>query len=209
MSPRNAFATGRRVLTQLRRDPRTIALLVVVPCVLMILVRYLLAPPVFDRLGASALGLFPFVVMFAVTAITTLHERTSGTLERLFTMPVIKLDLLVGYAITFGVAALAQAGALGWLTLGPLGLDIAGSTALLMMVAVIDGVLGMALGLGVSALATTEYQAAQLMPAFVLPQVLLFGIFGPRAAMALPPALAVGRVPPDVFRGRDAAPERP
>jgi ABC-2 type transport system permease protein len=50
-------------------------------------------------------------------------------------------------------------------------------------VAVVDAVLGTALGLLVSAFATTEFQAVQFMPAFVLPQILLCGLFVPRTAM--------------------------
>ena len=42
----------------------------------------------------------------------------------------------------------------------------------------------MALGLFVSAFAQTEFQAVQFMPAFVLPQMLLCGLFVPRNRMA-------------------------
>src|SRR6266545_3940908 len=100
---------------------------------------------------------------------TTLHERVSGTLERLLAMPTRKLDLLLGYAIAFGAAALVQASIASWLALGPLGLDVAGGAVPLLGVAILDGLLGMALGLFVSAFAATEFQAAQFMPAFVLP----------------------------------------
>jgi len=41
-------------------------------------------------------------------------------------------------------------------------------------------VVGCALGLAASALARTEFQAVQLMPAFVLPQILLGGFIMPR-----------------------------
>jgi ABC transporter DrrB family efflux protein len=177
-------ATARRVTTQLRRDPGTLVLLLVVPAGLMTLFRFLFVQTVFDRLGACLLGVFPFTIMFAVTAVTTLRERTAGTLERLLAMPAGKLDLLVGYAVTFGGIALVQAGLLVALSVGPLGLDLAGGTSLLVLVAVLDGLLGMALGLFVSVFARTEFQVGQLMPAFVLPQLLLSGVFGPRTDMA-------------------------
>ena len=178
------FATARRVLAQLRRDPRTLALLLIVPCVLMTLVRYVFAPSVFDRIGSSLLGLFPFVVMFAVTATTTLRERTVGTLERLLTMPLGKLDLLLGYAVAFGGATLGQVGLVAALALGPLGLDVTGSIWLVIAIALLGGLVGTALGLFLSAFATSEFQVGQFMPAFVLPQLLLSGMFGPRAEMA-------------------------
>ena len=111
MSPRIVIATTARVLAQLRRDPRTIALLLVVPCLLEVLLRYVLdgQPQAFDRIGGPLLGIFPFISMFLVTAITMLRERTTGTLERLMAMPLGKLDLLAGYGLAFGAVAAIQA----------------------------------------------------------------------------------------------------
>jgi ABC-2 type transport system permease protein len=186
MSMTRTLSTARRVLTQLRHDPRTIALLVVVPCVLMTLLKYMFngEPAVFDRTGAPLLGVFPLIVMFLITSVATLRERTSGTLERLLTMPLAKLDLLLGYALAFALLALAQAAIVFGLTLGPLGLSVAGPTWLLFLVALANGLLGTALGLFVSAFAATEFQAVQFLPAFILPQFLLCGLFAPRDSMA-------------------------
>jgi ABC-2 type transport system permease protein len=183
---RRTLATARRVLTQLRHDPRTIGLLVVVPCVLLLLLKYMFdgEPQVFDRVGAPLLGMFPLIVMFLVTSVATLRERSSGTLERLLTMPLAKLDLLLGYALAFGILALLQGAVAFGVTLGPLGLHVAGPTWLLFVVAVGDGLLGTALGLFVSAFAATEFQAVQFLPAFILPQFLLCGLFTPRESMA-------------------------
>jgi len=184
MSLRRTAATARRVLTQLRHDPRTVAMMLVVPCVLVGLLAWIFhGTPTFDEIGAPLLGIFPFVVMFLVTSVATLRERTSGTLERLLTMPIGKLDLLVGYAIAFGAVAVVQGVLVSTLSLTVYGLDVAGPTWLLLLVAVVDAVLGMALGLFVSAFASTEFQAVQFMPAFVLPQLLLCGLFAPRSDM--------------------------
>ncbi|MER6810987.1 ABC transporter permease [Spirillospora sp. NPDC000708] len=185
MNPAITLATARRILTQLRHDHRTVALLVVVPSLLMILLRYVFqAPAMFDRLGPMLLGLFPFVVMFVVTSVATLRERTGGTLERLMSMPLGKLDLLLGYALAFGLAALVQVGVVLVISLTWLGLDLTGSLGSLVLVAVLDALLGMALGLFASAFARTEFQAVQFMPAFVLPQTLLCGLIIPRDQMA-------------------------
>jgi ABC-2 type transport system permease protein len=179
------LATARRVLNQLRRDPRTIALLLVVPALLLSLLRWLLTNQRanFDHIGAPVLAIFPFVVMFIVTSVATLRERTTGTLERLLTMPMNKLDLLLGYALAFGAVAVAQVGVCTALALGPLGLHIAGAGWLLFVVGVLDALLGMALGLFLSAFARTEFQAVQFMPAVVFPQLLLCGLLTPRSAM--------------------------
>jgi ABC-2 type transport system permease protein len=184
------IATATRVLRQLRHDPRTLGLLMVVPCMLMGLLAWVFeGTRTFDQIGAPLLGIFPFVVMFLVTSVASLRERTSGTLERLLTMPIRKLDFLVGYALAFGLLAVAQAGLVSALSLLAFGLDVSGPVWLLVAIAVLDALLGMALGLLVSAFAATEFQAVQFMPAIVLPQFLLCGLLVPRDGM--PPILRV------------------
>jgi len=183
---RAAAATAVRVLSQLRRDPRTIVLIVGVPCLLEFLLKEIFTgrPLIFQHVGAPLLGLFPFVSMFVVTSVTMLRERTSGTLERLMTMPLAKLDLLIGYAAAFALMAVVQASVVSLLAFGPLGLDVAGPRWGVVALAVGNATLGMALGLFVSAFATTEFQAVQFMPAIVLPQLLLSGLFVARGQMA-------------------------
>jgi ABC-2 type transport system permease protein len=186
MSPRIVLATAARVLTQLRRDPRTIGLLLVVPCLLEVLLRYVLdgQPEEFDRIGGPLLGIFPFISMFLVTAITMLRERTTGTLERLMTMPLAKIDLLAGYGIAFGIVAAAQATLTSIVAFGILDLHVAGTEAAVAVLAIANAILGMSLGLFVSAFAQTEFQAVQFLPATVFPQLLLCGLLVPRAQMA-------------------------
>ncbi len=179
-------AVAGRVLAQLRRDHRTMAMLLVVPCALITLLWWMfedLPGGVFDRFGPALLALFPFIIMFLVTSVTTLRERSSGTLERLLAMPMGKGDFLLGYALAFGLVAAVQSLLAVALSVGVLGLDVAGPVWLLGLVAVVDAVLGTALGLFVSAFAATEFQAVQFMPAVVLPQLLLCGLFVPRTAL--------------------------
>ncbi|MEU1623556.1 ABC transporter permease [Streptomyces sp. NPDC005722] len=185
MSTRRTLATARRVLLQLRHDPRTIALMVVVPCVLLTLLSWVYDanPRTFDTVGASLLGIFPLITMFLVTSIATLRERTSGTLERLLSMPLGKGDLLAGYALAFGAIAVVQAALATGLAVLALGLEVTGSAWLLLLVALADACLGTALGLFVSAFASSEFQAVQFMPAVLLPQILLCGLLVPRDRM--------------------------
>lgn len=180
------LAVAGRVLTQVRRDHRTLAMLLVVPCLLITLLWWMfdeLPGETFDRFGPGLLALFPFIVMFVVTSVTTLRERSSGTLERLLAMPLARLDFLLGYAVAFGFLAAVQSVLAVAVSVGLLGLDVNGPVWLLGVVAVGDAVLGAALGLFVSAFATTEFQAVQFMPLFVLPQILLCGLFVPREVM--------------------------
>lgn len=185
MSTAVTLATARRLLTQLRHDRRTVVMLLAVPSLLMWLLRYVFdSAALFSRLAPALLGVFPFLIMFLITSVTTLRERTTGTLERLMTMPVGKLDLLFGYAIAFGLMAVLQVSVATGVSLLWLGLDIEGPVWTLLLIAVLDALLGMALGLFVSAFARSEFQAVQFMPLFVLPQILLCGLFAGRDQMA-------------------------
>jgi ABC-2 type transport system permease protein len=186
MSARITFAVASRVLQQLRRDPRTAAMLLLLPCLVLTLLWWMFkdSPGAgFDRLGPALLALIPFVVMFLVTSVTTLRERSSGTLERLLAMPTGKGDFLGGYALAFGLVATVQSLLAVALCTWLLGLDIRGPVLVLVVVAVFNAVLGTALGLFVSAFAQTEFQAVQFMPLVVIPQLLLCGLFLPRDQM--------------------------
>jgi ABC-2 type transport system permease protein len=181
MHSKMTFATAVRVFRQLQHDPRTIGLLFVVPCILLGLLAWIYndTPGMFNKVGPALLGVFPFVVMFLVTSITTLRERASGTLERLLALPIAKLDILGGYAITFGLLAVVQAILVSFIAVHVYGLDVAGPEWLLVVVALADALLGTMLGLLVSAFAGTEFQAVQFLPALILPQFLLCGLLVP------------------------------
>ena len=185
MSIRRMFATAGRVLAQLRHDPRSIALMLVAPSLLVGLFAWLFSDQegVFDRFGGAILALFPFIVMFLVTSITTLRERRSGTLERLMTTPLEKPDFILGYALAFGLMALLQAIITVTFAVWVCGLTVDGPLWQLGLVAVVDALLGTALGLLASAFAQTEFQAVQFMPLLVFPQIILGGLFMPRDQM--------------------------
>ncbi len=187
MTITRTVATARRVVQQLQHDHRTVALILVVPCVLMGLLAWMLSDADFNQYGAPLLGIFPLIVMFLTTSVATLRERESGTLERLLSMPIAKVDFVLGYALAFGLLGVVQALVVSGLAVGPFGLEVAGPTWALIVVAVVDALLGTALGLFVSAFAKTEFQAVQFMPALILPQLLLCGIVVPREE--LPTAL--------------------
>ena len=185
MNPPRTFATARRVLAQLRHDPRSIALMVIAPSLLVGLFAWLFTDEkgVFDRFGGAILALFPFIVMFLVSSITTLRERRSGTLERLMTTPLGKADFVLGYALAFGLMAVLQAVVTVAFAVAVCGLSVDGPLWQLGLVAVIDALLGTSLGLLASAFAQTEFQAVQFMPVLVFPQIILGGLFMPRDRM--------------------------
>ena len=186
MSPKKTFATAGRVLRQLHHDPRTLALILLVPVILLTLLKYVMNGNslAFEKIAPLVLGIFPLIVMFIVTSVATLRERTSGTLERLLTLPMGKLDFILGYALAFATLALLQALLASGVVLGLLGVTVVGGAVKVILTAVLAGLLGMSMGLFVSAFATTEFQAVQFMPAFVFPQLLVCGFFVPRDQMA-------------------------
>ncbi len=186
MSIRRTLATAKRVLGQLRHDPRTIGLVIMAPILLITILKYVFQdePQVFDTVAPMMLGIFPLLMMFLITSIATLRERTTGTLDRLMTEPMSKLDLVLGYALAFSLFALVQGAAISFVTLGLFGVTVMGGTIPILIAAILAALLGIALGLFVSAFATSEFQAVQLVIPTVFPQVLVCGLFAPREHMA-------------------------
>jgi ABC-2 type transport system permease protein len=186
MSLRITFITAGRILRQLLNDRRTVVMILAGPALIIALISAIMdaAPHVFNTVGLILLAVFPFFMMFLVTSITLLRERTGGTLERLMTTPTAKIDLVVGYSIAFGIAATAQASLAAGIAYLFLGLETAGSAWTVMFIAVVTSLFGMALGLFVSAFAANEFQAVQFIPLLIAPQLFLCGLIWPREQMA-------------------------
>lgn len=181
MSPDRTLATVRRVLGQLRRDRRTLAMIFAVPPLLLWLLEAILTnqPGTFDRIGPLMLGFFPFFMLFVITSIAVLRERTQGTLDRLMASPIGRGDVLLGYAIAFTLVALVQAAVMLTVGIGLLGMPNNGQLGLTFLLVALQALLGITLGLFLSAFARTEFQAVQFLPAIVLPQFLLAGLLVP------------------------------
>lgn len=179
------FATAGRILQQLLHDKRTIALMFLAPTVLMGLLAWVFSnnTRMFNSIAPALLGVFPFVIMFLTTSITTLRERTGGTLERLMTMRISKLDIIIGYALAFGLFGIVQSIITSSVAIYWLGMDVSGPQWFVIIVAITDTLLGVALGLLASAFARTEFQAVQFMPAFIFPQLIVCGLFVPLAQL--------------------------
>lgn len=182
------LGTAKRVLSQLKHDHRTVGLIVFVPSILLVIFRYVFQNqlPIFSSIAPQFLGIFPLFTMFLVTSIAMLRERRTGTLDRLMTMPTAKANIVFGYMIAFSILAFVQVTVACIVLLGFLDVPVAGSTVQVIVAALVAAMLGTALGLFVSAFANSEFQAVQFMPAFILPQLLVCGLFAPRETMARP-----------------------
>lgn len=185
MSYRKTFATSRRVLSQLRHDRRTVVLIFIVPPILLTILKYVFegTPGLFSSIAPMLLGIFPMIMMFLVTSIVTLRERSSGTLNRLMTMPISKSDFVFGYAIAFCLLGFVQALISGGVMLSLLHVTVLGGAIPTILVAVLAAFLGTSLGLFTSAFARSEFQAVQFLPAFIFPQLLVCGLFVARSEM--------------------------
>lgn len=185
---RGYLATTGRILRQLAGDHRSVAMIVVVPTLIITLMYFMFAdvphppgtPSPFNNACLILLGVFPLIVMFLITSITMQRERASGTLERILTTPLRRFDLLAAYGTAFSIAAALQATLACLVAFWLLDFDTAGSPALVFLIAIVNAVLGVGLGLLCSAFARTEFQAVQFMPLVIVPQLLLCGIIVPR-----------------------------
>lgn len=186
------LATTLRILRQLAADHRSVAMILLVPSLVIALMYFMfenvqhprgsLSP--FNNACLILLGLFPMFLMFIITSITMQRERASGTLERILTTPLRRLDLLIAYGAAFSVAAAVQAVLACLVSFWLLGFDTAGSPVWVFAIAIVNAVLGVGLGLLCSAFARTEFQAVQFIPVVMAPQLLLCGIIVPRDLMA-------------------------
>jgi ABC-2 type transport system permease protein len=191
LTPRAYLATTARILRQLAADHRSVAMILLVPSLVITLMYFMFsdaptrpgAASPFDNACLILLGLLPLVVMFLITSISMQRERVSGTLERILTTPLRRGELLAAYGTAFSIAAAAQAVLACTVAFGLLGFDTAGSPVWVFVIAVVNAVLGVGLGLLCSAFARTEFQAVQFMPVVVVPQLLLCGIIVPRETL--------------------------
>lgn len=176
------LVTGARVLRQLRADPRSLALLLVIPVLLLVLLYYIYDgnQPLFSFIAVVMTAVLPLTLMFIVSSVTMQRERANGTLERLWTTRLHRADLIVGYALAFGLLAVAQSLLLVLVMEFALGVDSEAAWWTSALIAGVTGVTGLALGLFASAFARSEFQAVQFMPVLIIPQVLLCGLLVPR-----------------------------
>ena len=180
MNARTYAATVRRVLAQLLGDRRTVALILVVPALLVILLSFVYrdyphGEQLFERIAVIMIAVLPMAVMFLVTSVTMLRERASGTLERLWTTSLHRADLLTGYATAFTLVSVGQSLLLVAVCAWGLGVTIAGSWGWILLTALLDAFVGVALGLLVS--------AVQFMPVVIGVQMFLCGLLVARDEM--------------------------
>jgi ABC-2 type transport system permease protein len=145
-------------------------------------VTYLYGGPGFDTLdyfGAAFIGLVVFFLVFVVTIVSFLNERSQGTLERLMASPLRRGEIVLGYMLGFAVLALIQAVEVLIFALAVLKVHNAGNVALIFGIEALMAIAAVNLGIFLSMFARTEFQAVQFIPLVIVPQFLLSGILFP------------------------------
>ena len=145
-------------------------------------VTYLYGGPDFDTLdyfGAAFIGLAVFFLVFVITIVSFLNERTQGTLERLMASPLRRGEIVVGYMLGFTVLALIQSIEVLVFALAVLNIHNQGSVFLIFGMEALMAIAAVNLGIFLSMFARSEFQAVQFIPLVVVPQILLSGIIFP------------------------------
>ncbi|MBI4329573.1 MAG: ABC transporter permease [Chloroflexi bacterium] len=179
MSLDRTLAIAQRLVRQIRRDRRTMALMVVAPVVVLTLIGLSFAErsQVLDFIAPAVLATFSLLFVFLLTGIGFLRERASGTLDRLLATPVGRFDLLVGYLLGFlGFAAL-QALIILLYTVYVLNVTFRGNLWEVILFLLVLTATSVNLGIFVSTFAHNEFQVMQFIPLLLAPQIFLSGIF--------------------------------
>ena len=184
MIPDRAFTIAGRIIHQLIRDRRTVAMIVVVPVVVMTLIG--LSFPegtVLDDISPALLATLALFFSFLLTGISFLRERSQGTMERLMASPVSRFDMVVGYLFGFFVFALTQTLIILLFTIYVLDVRYSGDLwqIFVFQIVVIAGAVN--LGIFISTFARNEFQMVQFIPLIIIPQIFLCGVIWPVAQM--------------------------
>ncbi len=178
--PSLAFAVASRVILQLIRDRRTMALIFIVPLVVMTLIGLSFpATNVLEEIAPALLATLALFFGFLLTGISFLRERSQGTLERLMASPISRLDIVVGYLCGFFVFALIQTLIILLFTIYALKVSYHGDLWQIFVFQVIVVIGAVNLGIFISTFARNEFQMVQFIPLIILPQVFLSGVLWP------------------------------
>jgi ABC-2 type transport system permease protein len=148
----------------------------------------------FDSFGPVMIGFFAFFFVFLIAGVSFLRERTTGTLERLLASPLRRWEIVAGYTAGFGIFTMLQTALIVWFSIRVLGLMMAGSFWLVLLITMLLSLTALSLGTLLSAYAATEFQMIQFIPIVIVPQVFFSGLFNMDAMV--PWLRAVGRVLP-------------
>lgn len=131
----------------------------------------------FDNFGPILIGFFVFFFVFLISGVSLLGERNTGTLERILATPLRRWEIVAGYTLGYGVFTVLQSALIAWFAINILGIMMIGSFFLVMLITFLTAMVGLTIGIFVSAFADNELQMVQFIPIIVVPQVFFSGLF--------------------------------
>ncbi len=174
------FTIAGRIIHQLIRDRRTMALIVVVPLVVITLIG--LSFPegtVLDYIAPAMLATLALFFSFLLTGISFLRERSQGTMERLMASPVSRIDIVFGYLFGFFIFALTQTLIILLFTIYVLDVNYSGDLWQIFVFQIVVIIGSVNLGIFLSTFARNEFQMVQFIPLIIVPQMFLCGVIWP------------------------------
>jgi ABC-2 type transport system permease protein len=134
-------------------------------------------------------GVILTMTMVIFTASAIVRERERGNLELLITTPVSPAELMAGKLLPYVVIGLIQTTLILVLGYWLFGVPVAGSLIDLYFGALLFIAASLSLGLLISTIARTQFQAMQMAIVIMLPSILMSGFMFPFEGM---PAIAQG-----------------
>jgi ABC-2 type transport system permease protein len=180
MMSSNTLTIARRVMLQIVRDRRTIALLVIVPLVIASIVGVSIPDKgMLDYTAPAMLAMLILFFGFLITGISVLRERSQGTMERLMASPISRMDIVAGYLLGFLLFALMQTLIIFFYMVYVLDINYKGELWQILLFQVIIGIGAVCLGTFFSVFARNEFQMIQFIPLILVPQMFLCGLLWP------------------------------
>ncbi|MGL4336733.1 MAG: ABC transporter permease [Turicibacter sp.] len=131
----------------------------------------------FDVMNPILIGVFVFFFVFLISGIGLLRERTTGTLERLMSTPISKIEVVMGYLIGYGIFAIIQTVLVVIFSIQVLDIMLVGSIWHVILINLLAALVALSLGILLSTFASSEFQMVQFIPLVIVPQLFLSGIF--------------------------------
>jgi len=130
----------------------------------------------FTTISPVLLGFFVFFLVFLISGMALLRERTTGTLDKLLAAPVRRFEIIVGYLFGYGFFAFIQTLLLVEFVVHVLHVTVAGSLVLVMLITFLSALLALSFGVLLSTFAASEFQMVQFIPVVIIPQIFFSGI---------------------------------
>lgn len=185
MSIDRKLAIATRIAREIRRDRRSLALIIGAPIIVMSLIGFSFQDQksVLNEVAPALIATMAMFFVFVLTGISFLRERSQGTLERLLSTAVTRSDLLLGYLAGFLIFALAQSIIILMYTLFVVDVDYAGKIWDIIAILLIVTIASVSMGIFISTFAKNEFQVVQFIPLLIAPQIFLSGMILPTSQL--------------------------